>query len=95
MRIIERMQASDEGIALVGVLVQSLGRNGLYRPQRIFDAMFHLVHKQLLLLLGPLALGDVPGNFGGADDASIGIPEWRYRQRNIDQTFVFAASDGS
>ena len=74
VRITQRMQASDEGIALLGVLVQSLGRNSLNCRQRIFDAMFHLVHEQLLLLLSALALSDIPGNFGGADNPSIGIP---------------------
>ena len=88
------MQASDEGIALLGMLVEGLGGNGLYRRQGILDAMLHLVHKQLLPLLSPLALGDIPGNFGSADDSSVGLLEWRYRQRNIDQTSVLAATDG-
>ena len=56
-------RAGDEGIALLGVPVQGLGRNGLYRRQRILDAVFHLFHEQLLLLLSPLALGDIPSNF--------------------------------
>ena len=73
MRITQRMKASDEGIALLGVLVQGLGRNGLDGRQRILDAVFHLFHKQLLLLLSPLALSDIPGNFGSADDPAIGI----------------------
>ena len=94
MRITQRVKAGDEGIALLGVLVQSLGRNGLDRRQGILDAMFHLLHEQLLLLLSPLALGDIPGDFGSADDPSIGILERRYRQRNIDQTSVLAATDG-
>src|SRR6476660_6229879 len=55
--------------------------------------MFHLFHKQLLLLLSPLALGDIPGNFGGPDDPSISIFERRYRQRNVDETSVLAATD--
>ena len=41
------VQASDEGIALLGA-VQSLGRNNLNRSQRVLDAMFHLAHDQLL-----------------------------------------------
>ena len=62
--------------------------------KRILDAVFHLFHKQLLLLLSPLALSDIPGNFGSADDPAIGIFERRYRQRDIDQTSVLAATDG-
>ena len=56
--------------------------------------MFHLIHEQLLLLLSPLALSDVPGNFGSADDPSMAILEGRYGQRNVDQTSVLAATDG-
>ena len=73
------MQASDESIALLRVLVQGLGRNGLDGRQRILDAVFHLFHEQLLLLLSPLALGDIPGNFGSADDPAISVFERRYR----------------
>jgi hypothetical protein len=42
--------------------------------------MFHLVYKQLLLLLSAFTLSDIPGNFGSADNPSIGILERRYRQ---------------
>ena len=52
------------------------------------------MHEKLLLLLSPLALGDVPGNFGSADDPAIGIFEGRYRQRDIDQTSILTAADG-
>jgi hypothetical protein len=55
------MKASNERIALIGVLVQRLGRNGMYGRQRILDAVFHLFHEQLLLLLSSLALGDISG----------------------------------
>src|SRR6476659_10250772 len=87
------MQASDESIALLSVLVQGLGRNGLYRRQGILDAVFHLFHEQLLLLLSPLALVDIPSDFGSADDPAVGIFERRYRERNVDQTSVLAATD--
>jgi hypothetical protein len=79
VRIAECMKASDERIALIGVLVQRLGRNGLYGRQGILDAVFHLFHEQLLLLLSPL--GDISGDFGSADDPAIGIFERRYRVR--------------
>ena len=69
------MQASYERIPLVGVLVQSLVSNGLYRRQGVLDAVLHLVHKQLLLLLSPLAIGDISRNFGSADDPAVGILE--------------------
>ena len=94
MRIVQSMQASDEGVTLLGVLIEGLGRNGLDRGQGILDAMFHLVHKQLLLLVSVLALSDISGNFGGADDPSISILERRYRQRNIDKTSVLVAAEG-
>jgi hypothetical protein len=81
VRIAEYMKASDECIALIGVLIQRLGRNGLYGRQGILDAVFHLFHEQLLLLLSPLALGDISGDFGSADDPAIGIFERRYRVR--------------
>jgi hypothetical protein len=42
--------------------------------------MSHLIHEKLLLLLSTLALGDIPGNFGSADNPAIGIFERRYRQ---------------
>jgi hypothetical protein len=71
------MQASDKGVTFLDVLVEGLGGNSLYRSQGIFDAMLHLVHKQLLLLLCPLTLGDIPGNLRGADDPSVGILERR------------------
>ena len=94
MGIVQSMQAGDEGITLLGVLIEGLGRNGLDRGQGILDTMFHLVHKQLLLLVSVLSLSDVSGNFGGADDPSIGILDRRYCQRNIDQTSVLVATDG-
>jgi len=46
-----------------------------------------------LLLLSPLALGDIPSDFGSADDPAVGIFERRYRERNVDQTSVLAATD--
>ena len=56
--------------------------------------MFHFLHEKPLLLKSPLALSDIPGDFGSADDPAIGIFEGRYCQRDIDQTSVLAATHG-
>src|SRR5258705_1713005 len=43
---------------------------------------------------GAFALGDLAGDFGGADDATRGILDRRDGQREIDESTVFALADG-
>jgi hypothetical protein len=45
-------------------------------------------------LLGRLPLGDVAGDLRGADDAPVGGPDGRDRQRDVYERAVLAAADG-
>src|SRR5262245_48444946 len=93
VRPVQRVQATDEGIALLGMLIQRLIRNGLDRGQRVFYAMFHLAHDELLTFLCTVSLGNIPGNLRCPHDPAIRIRYGRYGQRDFDQPSVLAATN--
>jgi hypothetical protein len=41
--------------------------------KQVPDAMIHLAQQRLLLLLGPFAFRDIPGDRGCADDRAVGV----------------------
>src|SRR5215469_10476763 len=93
----ERREPHLEGIARLGQrrgIAQGLHREELHRRQRILDAMVQLVEQQLAMLLLPLALADVAGNLGCADDLPLRIGQGRNGQRDSEQRTVFATPHG-
>ena len=46
----------------------------------------------LPLLLGPLPLGDVPGDFRGPDDLAVGVADRRDAERHVDDASVLGAA---
>jgi hypothetical protein len=61
MRLGQRRQPAEEGVNPLA-LAQGLAGHGLHRRQRVPHPVVQLGHEQPLVLLGPLALGDVAGN---------------------------------
>src|SRR5262249_14718298 len=73
---------------------KGLMRNRDDRRERILDAMAELGDEQIALFLGPLPIGDVAGNLGGADDSATEVPHRRYGEGDIDQAAILPAADG-
>lgn len=64
-------------------IAKCLACQSLNGGQDILDTMFHLTQNSALQLFGLFSVADIMGAFGRTDDASIAIPDRRYRQLNI------------
>lgn len=56
--------------------------------------MAHFSDEHVLLLCGALLLADVPRNLGSANDPTVVVRDGGRRQRNVDETPVFALAHG-
>ena len=61
--------------------------------EQVFHAVIHLLDEEILSLLRASALGNVAGDFRGADGPAFSIFDWRHRERNLDQAAVFALAN--
>src|SRR6476660_9017986 len=55
--------------------------------------MSHLAHEERLPVLGQFSFGNVPRNFRRANDCTVDILDWRYRDRHVNLLTVFPQSN--
>src|SRR6185437_8752720 len=91
----ERVQARRKRRALfLGCRAEGLSRDRLHGAKRVLDPVLDFIEQQFSRRLGLLALGNVAGDFRGADDAPFRFPDRRQGQRDVYLRAVLALANG-